>query len=207
MADPDDLTDEQLAVLEFWLADGLERGWPSAAMSQRWFGAAAALDREINQRFGALVRQAADGGLTEWEAAPLPRLALVILLDQFMRNLFRGQAEAFAGDSRSQRLVLDALGREMDAKLPWVGRVFLLMPLMHAEDLALQQRCVQGFEALAREVPQAIAREIEGNLRFAKSHLEIIESYGRFPYRNEVLARASTEAELEFLKNGPRFGQ
>lgn len=207
MADLDDLTDHQRAVLDFWLADGLERGWPSEDMSQRWFGGDAALDREIDQRFGALVRRAASGGLTEWEVAPLARLALVLLLDQFTRNVFRGKAEAFSGDARSQRLVLDTLDRDMDAKLPWVGRVFLLMPLMHGEDMESQQRCVRGFEELTQRAPPEITKHIEGNLRFAKSHLEIIERFGRFPYRNEALGRESSAAELEFLKNGPRFGQ
>ena len=201
------LNAEQRAVLDFWLGDGLLRGWPSEPLNDRWFGADGALDHEIGQRFGTLAELACAGGLTEWQAAPLPRLALVILLDQFPRNIFRGSAKAFAGDGRAQALVLGALQDEQDLKLPWVGRVFLYMPLMHAEVLALQQRCVQCFEQLLMLAPAALAKTLQGNLHFARSHREIIERFGRFPYRNEVLGRTSSAAEREFLKSGPRFGQ
>lgn len=201
------MTDEARAVLHYWLGDGVELGWPSRDRNERWFGGGAAGDREIDARFGALVRQALDGGLTDWETAPLPLLALVLLLDQFPRNVFRGTARAFSGDARAQRLALDALERGLDALLPWVGRVFLLMPLMHAEDLERQRRGVRGFEALAAQAPDAVRPQIEGNLRFAKSHCAIIERFGRFPYRNAALGRDSGAAELEFLENGPRFGQ
>ena len=204
---PDALSDEQRDVLDFWLGDGVTSGWPGEDFGPRWFGGDAALDREIGQRFGALVRQACNGGLIEWEAAPLPRLALVIVLDQFTRNVFRGTADAFSGDARAQALVLRALDERGDAQLPWVGRVFFYMPLMHAEDLALQRRCVECFEALRRDVPPALQREIDGNLRFARSHLEIIERFGRFPYRNAALGRESSAAELAFLQDGPRYGQ
>ena len=195
------------AVLDFWLGDGVVSGWPGADLGKRWFGSDAALDRDIERRFGLLVRQAIDGGLVEWEAAPLPRLALVILLDQFTRNVFRGSAQAFAGDARSVQLVLASLHDGSDAQLPWVGRVFLYMPLMHTEDVEMQQRCVQRFEALQREAPAELHEKIGSNLRFAKSHREIIERFGRFPHRNAVLGRASSAEELAFLQHGPRFGQ
>ncbi len=194
-------------VLDFWLGDGVALGWPSVDLGKRWFRGNAALDCDIEQRFGPLVRQAIDGGLTEWEATPLPRLALVILLDQFTRNVFRGRSEAFSGDARAVQLVLTTLQHGEDATLPWIGRVFLYMPLMHAEDLELQQRCLQCFKALWCDVPQALKGHVGSNLRFAKSHLEIIERFGRFPYRNAVLTRVSSAAEIEFLQHGPRFGQ
>ncbi len=194
-------------MLDFWLGDGLRRGWPSENLSDRWFGADVALDREIGQRFGPLVGQALAGGLSNWEAAPLPRLSLVILLDQFTRNIFRGSAQAYAGDSRAQALVLDALRDGEDTTLPRVGRVFLHMPLMHAEDLALQQRCVEGFERLLAEAPAELHKTLQGNLRFARSHRDIIERFGRFPYRNAVLGRSSSAQERTFLESGPRFGQ
>ena len=158
------------AVLDFWLDDGLELGWPSGNSSARWFNGGPALDQEIRQRFGAPVREALAGGLADWEALPLARLALVIVLDQFPRNIFRGDAAAFAGDARARRLVLDALDRGLHESLPWVGRVFLLMPLMHAEDLRLQRRGVQEFEALIEQAPAALKPQIESNLRFARAH-------------------------------------
>jgi uncharacterized protein (DUF924 family) len=116
------------AVLDFWLADGLARGWPSQDMGPRWFTGGPALDAKIREKFGAQVDAALAGGLGDWEANPLDRLALLILLDQFPRNIHRGQAEAFAGDTRAQQLVMDALALGMDQQLPWVGRTFLYAP-------------------------------------------------------------------------------
>lgn len=195
------------SVLDFWLADGLARGWPSQDMGPRWFTGGPALDAEIREKFGAQVAVALAGGLGDWEADPLDRLALVILLDQFTRNIHRGQAEAFAGDTRAQQLVMDALAQGMDQQLPWVGRTFLYMPLMHAENLALQEECVQRFTELAAAVPEDLRAKVAGSLRFAEEHRDIIASFGRFPYRNAALGRSSSPAEVEFLQNGPRFGQ
>ena len=120
------------AILDFWFADGLRTGWPAQDMSAVWFGGGAALDQEIRERFGADVMRAVNGGLRDWEPEPLSRLALIILLDQFTRNVFRGTGQAFHGDARAQRLVLRTIGSGEDRQLPWVGRVFLYMPLMHA---------------------------------------------------------------------------
>lgn len=203
------------AVLDFWFTDGLALGWPSRDLNERWFGGAAAQDAEIRERFGPWVECALDGGLQDWEAEcgdgeAMPggrRLALILLLDQFSRNLHRGTARAFAGDTRAQRLVGEMLARGWDERLPPVARVFAYMPLMHAEDIVLQRECVHRFETLAAAVPAALQASITGSLRFARTHLEIIERFGRFPYRNAALGRESSAAELEFLKNGPRFGQ
>ena len=120
-------------VLDFWFGDGLAAGWPSGGRKGLWWGGGAELDQNIKTRFGDWVQQAVAGGLKGWEADPLNRLALVILLGQFTRNVHRRSALAFAGDSRSQALVSDALTKGMDQQLPWVGRVFFYMPLMHAE--------------------------------------------------------------------------
>ena len=138
-------------VLDFWFGDGLTRGWPSDDRSALWFGGGPALDEQIRSRFGALVERALTGELTDWETSIRDRLALVILLDQFTRNVHRGHARAFAGDLRAQRLVLQSLALEQDAELPTIGRVFLYMPLMHAESPALQDECVLKFEALSRQ--------------------------------------------------------
>jgi uncharacterized protein (DUF924 family) len=195
------------SVLEFWLGEGYASGWPSRDMGKQWFGGTPELDRQIADRFGAQVAQALAGGLGQWEADPLDRLALVILLDQFPRNIHRGKAEAFAGDERAQQLVRDALAQGMEQPLPWVGRMFLYMPLMHAEDLPLQEEGVRRFRQLAAEVPGDLRVTLESSLRFAEQHRDIIARLGRFPYRNNALGRTSTALEFEFLKDGPRFGQ
>lgn len=195
------------AILDFWLGEGFASGWPSRDMGKQWFGGGAELDRQIADRFGARVAEALAGGLAGWEADPLERLALVILLDQFPRNIHRGKAQAFAGDTRAQQLVRDALAQGMDGKLPWVGRVFLYMPLMHAEDLPLQEEGVRRFRQLAADAPDALRATLTSSLRFAEQHRDIIARFGRFPYRNHVLDRSGTALELDFLSTGPRFGQ
>ncbi len=194
-------------VLHFWLEDGLELGWPSRSLSALWFGGGDALDQAIRDRFGPLVHQAVDGALTDWEAVPLNRLALVLLLDQFTRNVYRGQARAFAGDGRAQALALDALNRRLDAGLPLAGRVFMAMPLMHAEDLAVQHRCVACFEALLAGAPPDRAADLQGHLDAACEHRDIVARFGRFPHRNISLGRASSAPEQDYLAKGKRFGQ
>ncbi len=194
-------------VLRFWLEDGLTLGWPSADLTPRWFGGGPALDAQITQAFGPLVHSAVQGGLSDWEDRPHHRLALVLLLDQFTRNVFRGQARAFAGDARARALVRRTLDSGEDSALPLVGRVFLLMPLMHAEDLPLQDECVARFQALHDSAPPERQAALQGNLRAAVQHRDIVARFGRFPHRNAVLGRPDTPEETAFLHDGPRFGQ
>ncbi|MET0866586.1 MAG: DUF924 family protein, partial [Pseudorhodoplanes sp.] len=189
-------------VLDFWLGDGIEQEWPTQDLSNRWFGGGAGLDAEIRARFGADVTTAVAGGLREWENPPLTRLALVILLDQFTRNVFRGKAQAFAGDARAQQLVLRTIAAGEDLQLPWAGRVFLYMPLMHAENLALQDECVASFTRLVADAPESLKIRLQDNLNFARKHRDIIERFGRFPHRNAVLGRETTPEEQAFLDEG-----
>ncbi|CAN5515621.1 DUF924 family protein [soil metagenome] len=194
-------------ILAFWLGDGLALGWPTQNLNERWFRGGTALDQEIEARFGNAVRLAVQGGLHDWEAGLHSRLALVLLLDQFTRNVFRGSAQAFGGDARAQQLVLQTLAHQQDLELPWVGRVFLYMPLMHAEDVALQEKCVACFSQLVADAPAALKPQLQGNLDFARQHHDIIVRFGRFPYRNAALGRPSSAEETAFLLTGPRFGQ
>lgn len=194
-------------VLHFWFGDGLARDWPSDNRNALWFGGGAEQDTLIRERFGTLVEQALDGGLTDWEAQLPDRLALVLLLDQFTRNVHRGQPRAFAGDGRAQRLVLHTLALGQDTALPCAARVFLYMPLMHAESQALQSECVQRFERLCRTSPPELQATLTGNLRFAEQHSDIVQRFGRFPHRNAALGRVNTPEEAAFLTDGPRFGQ
>lgn len=194
-------------VLDHWFADGLQKGWPSANLIPRWFGGGAQEDALIATQFGPLVERALAGELTEWEAAPLSRLALIVLLDQFPRNLYRGQGKAFAGDARAQVLVQASLALGTDQTLPTVARVFFYMPLMHAENQNLQHECVSRFKHLIDNAPPTLRKDLQGNLKSAKEHCAIIERFGRFPHRNAALGRANTSAETEYLQDAPRFGQ
>ena len=196
-------------ILDFWLGDGMDMasGWPTQDLNKRWFQGGVALDQEIKTRFGERVVQAINGELQDWAEQLASRLALIILLDQFTRNMLRASAQAFEGDARAQSVVLQTLQRHEDTQLPWVGRLFMYMPLMHAETLDLQEESIARFSSLLAEAPARLKPKLQGNLDFARQHHDIIEKFGRFPYRNVVLGRTSTPQELDFLRTGPRFGQ
>ena len=198
---------EAEAILEFWLGDALTLGWPSSSRGDLWFGGDAELDRQIEQSFGQLVRQAVQGGLVPWEDSVNERLALVLLLDQFTRNVFRGQATAFAGDARACALAQDGLARGWDRQLPLAGRVFLAMPMMHAESLEVQEQAVAFFTDLHANADKEQRNRVLGNLESAREHHAIIARFGRFPHRNAVLGRVSTPEEAQYLETGRRFGQ
>jgi uncharacterized protein (DUF924 family) len=200
-------TPSQNEILEFWLGDGLTLGWPTENLNKKWFTGGLGLDADIKARFGDRVTAAMAGGFEDWEAEPLSLLALIILLDQFTRNVFRGSCKAFEGDARSQKLVLEGLRKDWDKKLPLVGRIFLLMPLVHAENLALQDESVQRFKQLVAEAAPEHRKSLQGNTDFAVAHRDIVARFGRFPHRNAAMGRTSTAEEEAFLISGPRFGQ
>ena len=159
-----------------------------------WFRKDAAFDSEIRKRFGALHAEAAGRGLEAWRASPLPMLALVVVLDQFSRNLYRGDARAFAQDERARDCANQALARGDDLLLLPVHRQFLYLPLEHSEDLADQERCVELMRSLEAFEPT------RGLTEWAEKHRVIVARFGRFPHRNAALGRTSTPEEVEFLK-------
>lgn len=169
------------AVLDFWTAAG----------PQRWFRPDAAFDAEFRQRFLALHEQAATGDLDAWAAGAGGALALLLLLDQFPRNAFRGTARMYATDAHARRIAHDALARGLDAQVPEELRNFLYLPLMHSEHLADHALCVAKTAGLGGE-PQ----------RYALHHQDIIRRFGRFPHRNPLLGRATTPEEQAFLDQG-----
>lgn len=191
-------------VLDFWFEDGLQHGWPSANLNSLWFRATAQIDAGIRERFGALVEAACSNELVDWEAAPSSRLALIVLLDQFTRHCYRGTAAAYSGDHRAVTLALEALARGFDQELPWVGRIFMLLPLMHAEDIDLQQQCVDRYLHWHDSAPAEIQTKIASHLNTARRYRDIIERFERFPHRNAILGRESSSAELAYLAGGER---
>jgi uncharacterized protein (DUF924 family) len=202
-----DLPSDALQILDFWFGSPLLQDWPDSDRNSLWFGGGEVLDARIRTNFGALLEQALVRGLREWEQPVQARLALILLLDQFSRNVYRGTAQAFAGDGRAQQLVVESLDQGDDRRLPTVGRVFLYMPLMHAEDLSLQEICVNRFRALHEASTGPVQTALEGNLRAAIEHRDIVARFGRFPHRNAALGRTDTAQEKAFLHQGPRFGQ
>ena len=179
------------SILDFWFDRAAGRGLhPRKA----WWEKNPTFDEEIRQRFGAAVEEALAGGFEDWTGDAEGTLALVILLDQFPRNLFRGQPRAFAGDARARTIVHAAIGRGFDIAVPPVMRQFFYMPLQHSEAIEEQDLSVLLFTALEKELP--------GNdlLDYAERHRAIITRFDRFPHRNAALGRDSTPAEIEFLK-------
>lgn len=184
------MTVDAREVLEFWF---------DPAHAVHWFVASEAFDERIRRRFGAAVEEALNGRLDDWAGSPIGWLALLILLDQFPRNLYRGSPRAWAGDVQARRFALSGLACGYDRQLPVQQRVFAYLPLEHAEDSALQQRSVELFEALVAEVSAAERERFAGYLDYARRHRDVIARFGRFPHRNEVLGRTCTQEEVEYL--------
>jgi uncharacterized protein (DUF924 family) len=174
--------------LGFWF------GEKPGAQRAEWFRKDAAFDALIRSRFGALHEAASRRELESWREAPLSMLALVVVLDQFSRNLFRGDPRAFAQDAYALECANQALARGDEAALLPVQRQFLYLPLEHSEDLADQERCVELMRTL-----EAFP-ETKGLAEWAEKHRAIVARFGRFPHRNTALGRASTPEEIEFLK-------
>ena len=196
-------------VLDYWLADAAEAGPDELnAHFQRWFQGGKETDQEIKDRFGKTVDQAAGGKLPEWENSVDGILALIILLDQFTRNVYRGTGKAFAFDAKAFRLSQKLIESGEDRKLAWPQRGFAYMPMQHAEDRDIQAKGVDTFAGLVDDVPDDLKKIVTGFLSSAREHKAIVDQFGRFPHRNKVLGRESTEEELAYLATGAkRFGQ
>lgn len=179
-------------VLDFWFGPA---GSPEYGRSREaWFKKSEAFDDAIRARFLDLYLQAADGGMQAWRAAPDSLLALILVLDQFPRNLFRGTSRAFATDAQALAAAQLAVAQGFDRTLVPVQRWFVYLPFEHAEVLDLQRQCLVLFEDLRSDPDSA------GTIDYARRHFEIIERFGRFPHRNAVLGRVSTPEEVEFLR-------
>ncbi|MBD8526266.1 DUF924 family protein [Pseudomarimonas arenosa] len=187
-------------ILNYWFGDHADDVTIAKSQASLWWGKNAEVDADIGQRFGALVPDAEAGRLSDWQTSPRGLLALILLTDQFPRNVYRDQAMAFHFDPVARWFCLEGLMHGVDRRLRPIQRAFFYLPLEHAEDLALQNRSVELFEALVSEVPAAAQSTFKGYLDFARQHQRIIQRFGRFPHRNAVLGRASTEQELDFLQ-------
>jgi uncharacterized protein (DUF924 family) len=170
--------------------DDVLRFWFEELPPAQWFTVSAALDETIRARFGALHEAATRGELFAFRETAEGRLAEVLVLDQLSRNLYRGQARAFAYDGMALVLAQEAIARGADAALPPPRRAFLYLPFMHSESLVIHQQALALFAAPG----------MESNLDFERRHLAILERFGRYPHRNAIVGRASTAEEIEFLK-------
>jgi uncharacterized protein (DUF924 family) len=167
-------------ILAFWREAGRDR----------WYRKDDAFDAEVRRRYLELWRAAMAGELSSWEASDDGALALVIVLDQFPRNMFRGEAQAFSSDAAAREVAHRAIVRGADARIEPVLQEFIYMPFMHSEHLVDQLRCVELF------------RDSEENIKYAREHADIIRRFGRFPHRNHILGRTTTPEEKTFLDAG-----
>jgi uncharacterized protein (DUF924 family) len=187
-------------VLDFWFG-GLMEGEPvPPERFNLWFGGARTTDRQIRERFAADVERAGAGEYDGWRVFPRGTLALLILLDQFPRNIYRGSPRAYDFDGRARELCLAGLDEGQDRELNTVQRAFFYLPLEHAEDIALQQRSEAAFAELLRQAPGPLRETCRNFLDYAERHRAIIERFGRFPHRNSPLSRPSTAEEAAFLR-------
>ncbi len=180
-------------ILDFWFlpADHPDQGKPR----REWFRKDAAFDDLIRVEFGATIEAALADGLQEWRGSAAGSLALILVLDQFTRNVFRDSPRAFSGDDLALAAAEQMLARVLDLALPPLQRWFVYMPFEHAEDLTAQEKSVALFAILAEE------NEGYGDvLDYARHHRDIVARFGRFPHRNALLSRVSTPEEVAFLQ-------
>jgi uncharacterized protein (DUF924 family) len=189
-------------ILRFWFGDPADPNGEYGQQRKVWFKKDPAFDDAIRQRFLEDVDRAMAGELDVWRQQPRSCLALVLLLDQFPRNLFRGDTHCFEGDRAALDIAYYALDRGYDQQVLPVERMFFYLPLEHSENLTDQERSVE----LTRSLHAADPEKFESTLDYALRHRDVIQRFGRFPHRNEVLGRDTTPEEAEFLQQpGSRF--
>ncbi|MDQ7968832.1 MAG: DUF924 family protein [Oxalicibacterium faecigallinarum] len=194
------LTETSESILTFWFGTSHDDATTAKAQASLWWSKNEHTDQEIHRRFESSTEAMGRGELDHWAESPRGLLAMVLLVDQFPRNMYRNLPEAFAFDTLALRWTLHALERGMDNHLRPIERVFLYLPLEHSESRADQQRSVFLFEQLLKDVPAEHKEVFSGFLDYAIRHRDVIDRFGRFPHRNRILARESTAEEVAFLK-------
>lgn len=182
--------------LHYWFGELDGAGMAAPQQHQRWFGGEPDVDNYCREQFGTQVDAAVAGKLNHWAESDRGLVALVLLLDQFTRNIYRGTPQAFDGDARALALVQHAIAERRHLSLPLIHQVFVLIPYEHSEQLAVQKTGVALFDAL---VERADCPEIRSFRNYAMAHCEVIERFGRFPHRNSILGRESTAEERDYL--------
>ena len=200
------MTDLQ-KILEFWFGE-IENGFCIEDRDEFWFMSDKKTDIMIKKDFEHIVLKAADGRLSAWENSPPGSLALIILLDQFPRNIYRGTPNAFQFDENARRICKHGLLEGMDKELELIQMCFYHMPLQHSEDIKDQDLCMDLYNRIKEAVSAKQIDKLNNFFKYARIHRDIIERFGRFPHRNKILNRKSTRQELDFLfKEEYRFSQ
>lgn len=206
------ITDEDLvridAILSFWFK---EQELSAPQVDRRmdiWFGEDPVFDHEVKKEFADDVERASAGELDHWAHQPRGRLALILLLDQFRRNIYRNTADAFTMDKAALKICVEGAMAKKDKGLSPIQRVFFYMPLQHAESRKIQAKSVEIYKRLAEAVSPTYRETFETIAQFAELHHDIVQQFGRFPHRNRLLGRQNTPDEDQYLAgDSPDFGQ
>lgn len=177
---------EPADILDFWFAENIR---------PLWFNSTPEFDAELKERFVDVYSAALNEEFSAWQHSADGCIALVVILDQFPLNMFRGLPESFAGEVKAREIAKVAVNKGFDKAMPGEQKAFLYMPLMHSENLEDQELSMRLYEAAG----------LKENLRFARHHRDIVQRFGRFPHRNRILGRTSTPAELEYLASKEAF--
>jgi uncharacterized protein (DUF924 family) len=203
--------DDQLrvdAILSFWFKEQALSAPQIDRRMEIWFGEDPIFDHEIEKEFANEVAKASKGELDHWADSPLGRLALIILIDQFRRNIHRGTARAFSKDKLALKLCVQGAMEKKDRGLTPIQKVFFYMPLQHAESRKVQAKSVELYSRLAESVSPTLRETFMTVAQFAELHKDIIDRFGRFPHRNKLLNRENTREEDQYLAgDSPDFGQ
>ena len=206
------ITDEDVAriddILSFWFKEQELSAPQIDRRMDTWFGEDAVFDHELEKEFGDDIERACKGELNHWGDSPRGRLALIILIDQFRRNIYRNTAKAFEMDRFALKLCVEGAMEKKDKGLSPIQKVFFYMPLQHAESAKVQAKSVELFTRLAESVSPTYQETFLTIAQFAELHKDIIDQFGRFPHRNTLLGRENTPEEDEYLAgDSPDFGQ
>jgi uncharacterized protein (DUF924 family) len=206
------ITDEDQSrietILSFWFKEQELSAPQIDRRMEIWFGEDPVLDLEIEKEFSNEIEAASDGKLDHWAVDPYGRLALIILIDQFRRNIYRNSAEAFSKDKLALRLCVEGAMEKKDKGLTPIQRVFFYMPLQHSESPKVQAKSVELYDRLAETVSATERETFLTVAQFAELHKDIVDQFGRFPHRNKLLNRENTAEEAEYLTgDSPDFGQ
>ncbi len=188
-------------ILDHWFGTLHEDGTADEAKSQRWFRVDADFDTLLRKRYSEHIDPALSGAFERWAFNTSSLTALILLLDQFPRNIYRGQPRAFYYDLKALALSLQAVEKELHLAVPAAYAHFMLLPTMHSERLEIQDICLREFERLVANHQGAAKRQMEAARSEAQRHRGLIERFGRFPHRNAILGRTSTPEELAFLQD------
>ena len=195
-------------ILKFWLGTSLDSPEAASGRKDWWYKGGRPVDDEIRARFGEIISHACAYKLTTWQSTPDGALALILLLDQFTRNIYRNTPKAYSGDARAFEVVTRAVEQKIDTALPVVSRIWLYHPYHHAENVEEQDRGLALLNKLQHEAPKEWEPYVKQSIDGWTRHRDIVARFGRFPHRNAVLTRESTKEEKIFLEtNDDAYGQ